>query len=343
MAAYNDRQLADPGIQKTWTGPALFDAQVNGFGGVDFQQDNPTAEDLLSAARSLRHAGCNQFLITLITDRWDKMTARLKHLKSLRSRNTGLQSSIAGWHIEGPFLSSEPGYHGAHKPALMRDPDLSSIRELRDITEKDPLLLTLSPERTGAIKAIEFAVSLGIKISLGHTNASAEIIHDAVKAGATSFTHLGNGCPRELDRHDNILWRVMETPGLTIGLIPDAIHISPALFRLFHKALPPESIFYVSDAMSAAGMPPGKYKLAEGEFEVGEDQVVRQPGKSLFAGSALRPIDGVVRAAKMLGCGWEPAWKKFSETPRKMMGIESPNENVTVEIGDGCAQVVALL
>ena len=140
--------------------------------------------------------------------------ARLRHLRDLRPQSEELQSAIAGWHIEGPFLSSEPGFHGAHDPALMLDPTPAHIQELRAITGNDPLLLTMAPERTGALKAIAEATSLGVKVSLGHTNASAEILRKAVQAGATGFTHLGNGCPRELDRHDNILWRVVETPGV---------------------------------------------------------------------------------------------------------------------------------
>src|SRR2546421_1231862 len=105
----------------------------------------------------------------------------------------------------------------------MLDPTRKHVLELRSLTGDDPVLLTLSPERRDALKAIEVAVSRGMKVSLGHTNASAEVIANAVKAGATAFTHLGNGCPRELDRHDNILWRIFESAGLTVSLIPDRI------------------------------------------------------------------------------------------------------------------------
>ena len=313
--------IADPALEDTWLAPGLLDLQVNGFGGIDFQQDNLTADDLLSATLQLREAGCTRFLLTLITDEWPKLTARLRHLKSLRAQSDELQSVIAGWHIEGPFLSSEPGFHGAHNPSLMADPTPEHIRELRDITGSDPLLLTLAPERAGAIEAIALATSLGIKISLGHTNASAEILRVAVESGATAFTHLGNACPRELDRHDNILWRVLDTPGLTVSLIPDRIHVSDTFFRLVHRVLKPEAIYYTTDAMAAAGAGPGRYKLGALEVEVGEDQIVRQPGQANFAGSALRPSEGVSRAAKMLRGDWQDAWIKFSDTPAKLMGL----------------------
>ena len=303
-----------------WVAPGLVDLQVNGYGGVDFQQDDLTAGDLLKAVRQLRSAGCTRFLLTLITDEWRKLTTRLRHLRTVRSQSKELEAAIAGWHIEGPFLSGEAGFHGAHDPALMLDPTPEHIRELRQITSQTPLLLTMAPEREGALEAIALATSLHMKVSLGHTNASAEQLKRAVAAGASGFTHLGNGCPRELDRHDNILWRVFETPELTAGLIPDRIHVSGPLFRLIHRTLG-ESVYYTTDAMAAAGAGPGRYKLGKLEVEVSEDEVVRQPGKTNFAGSALRPVDGVFRAAEMLGCPWQEAWKRSSIVPAKMMGL----------------------
>jgi N-acetylglucosamine-6-phosphate deacetylase len=301
--------------------PGLVDLQINGYGGIDFQRDDLSVDDLLRVARKLRADGCTRFLLTLITDEWQKLIERLRLVKRLRAQSPELQAAIAGWHIEGPFLSPEPGFHGAHNPAWMLDPTPERIRELRALTGDDPLLLTLAPERNGAIEAISLAVSLGIKISLGHTNASPEVLRRAAQAGATAFTHLGNGCPRELDRHDNIIWRVLETPGLTVSVIPDKIHVSPPLFRLMHRALAPDAIYYTTDAMSAAGAPPGRYHLGAVEVEVGVDQIVRQPGKTNFAGSALRPIDGVIRASEMLNGDWREAWRRASEIPARLMSL----------------------
>ena len=304
-----------------WLAPALFDLQVNGYAGVDFQRDTLTSEELLQAVRRLAADGCTRFLLTLVTDDWPRLTARLQHLRALRAQSAELQSAIAGWHIEGPFLSSEPGYHGAHDPSLTLDPTPAHVRELRALTGGDPLLLTLAPERPGALAAIALAASLGIRVSLGHTNAAAEILERAVAAGATAFTHLGNACPQALDRHDNIVWRALDTPGLTVSLIPDQVHVAPALFRLVHRALPTDAICYVTDAMAAAGAPPGRYTLGRLEFEVGADQVVRQPGRTNLAGSALRPIDGVFRAAQMLDVSWQEVWRGFSDGPAALLGL----------------------
>lgn len=305
-----------------WLAPALVDLQVNGFAGVDFQQDDVSAEELLAATRALRTAGCGRYLLTLITDVWPVLTARLKRIRRLRQMHDELRHAIAGWHIEGPFLSAEPGFHGAHNPAWMLDPTPDHIRELRAITDTDPLLLTIAPERQGALSAIALAASLGVRVSLGHTNASAEILRQAVRAGATGFTHLGNACPQQLDRHDNILWRVLDTRGLAVSLIPDQIHVSPALFRLIHRALPGGLICYITDAMAAAGAPAGSYTIGSLKAVVGEDQIVRHPGGLNYAGSALTPMDGVFRAAQMLGCAWNDVWDGFSIRPAGFAGFE---------------------
>jgi N-acetylglucosamine-6-phosphate deacetylase len=212
---------------------------------------------------------------------------------------------------------------------LMIDPTPDHIRELRAVTGTDPVLLTVAPERRGGIEAIALAVSLGIRVSLGHTNASAEVLDQAVLVGASGFTHLGNACPQQLDRHDNIVWRVLDNELLNVSLIADGIHVSGPLFRLVHKALGSDRIHYTTDAMAAAGAPPGRYTLGALRLEVGPDRAVRQPGQTNYAGSALTPIDGVFRAARMLGCSWREAWAGFSEQPARFMGWSSALERGT--------------
>ncbi len=303
-----------------WLAPCLFDVQVNGYNGVDFQGDDVGLEDLLRAVHGLRQAGCTTFLLTLITDEWPRLLRRLNHLRDLRQQSPELIQAIRGWHLEGPFLSPEPGYHGAHNPAWMLDPSPRHLRELAATVEGDAVLLTMAPERQGVMAAVEAATAMGWKVSLGHSNASAAELAEAIRRGARGFTHLANACPRELDRHDNIVWRVMDGGFNFFSLIPDGMHVSPPLFRLIHRAAGKPRIIYTSDAMAAAGAPPGRYRLGTMELEVGGDQIVRQPGKTNFAGSALRPIEGVLRATKMLGGDWREAWRRYSVNPAALMG-----------------------
>jgi N-acetylglucosamine-6-phosphate deacetylase len=305
-----------------WLAPGLIDLQINGYAGVDFQRDGVTEQQLLRAAAGLSKDGCSRWLLTLITDDWARLMARLRQTKQLRDGNSELKQAIVGWHIEGPFLSPELGFRGAHPPEVMCEPTLAHLEELKSITGDDPVLLTMAAERGGVVDLIPKAREMGMRVSIGHSDSSADELQRSVVAGATGFTHLANGMPQQMDRHDNIVGRVFDTKGLTAGVIPDRIHVSPQMFRTIHKAMPREHIYYTTDAMSAAGAPPGRYTVGRIELEVGADKVVRMPGQTNFAGSALSPIDGIRRAATMLGCSWREVWGFMSTNAAGLMGFE---------------------
>ena len=301
--------------------PPLVDIQINGFAGVDFQNDTCTGADLERAANGLAAAACSRFLLTLITDRWDRMLARLKNYRTLRAASPLLVRRIAGWHLEGPFMSATPGFHGAHPPEFMVAPTPARLCEIKALTGDDPVLITLAPEWAEAPEAIRCARELGFHVWLGHTDATAEQLAAAVAAGAEGYTHLGNGCPPQLHRHDNIVFRVLDEAGLRASVIPDRIHVSPMLFRLFHRALDPARICYTTDAISAGGAGPGIFPLAGMKVEVGPDGIVRQPGKANYAGSSLAPLEGVRRAAEMLRRNPQAVWDFFSTQPEKFIGL----------------------
>jgi N-acetylglucosamine-6-phosphate deacetylase len=315
------KPLAGPSTVSSSILPPLIDLQVNGYGGVDFQQDGLTLEQMEHASLTLVRDGCAGYFATLITCPWEQMLSRLQHLKQLRQSSSVLSRHLLGWHLEGPFLSEEPGFSGAHDACCMLDPTIEHLLAIKAITQDDPCLLTLAPERPGSMPFIQEAQKLGIKVSLGHTNASNTTLNEAHIAGATGFTHLGNACPQALDRHDNILLRALDPACWITGLIPDGIHVSPGLFRLLHRCIPSGQIYYTTDAMAAAGSPPGRYPLGNIELEVGADQIVRHPGRSHFAGSALKPVEGIQRASRMLGCHWSQLWKHVSTIPSEWMGL----------------------
>lgn len=311
-----------PSGQMPWLAPLLFDPQLNGYAGVDFQDPGADADAVESAAAAFAADGGGRFFLTLITDEWPRMLERLRCLRRWRARRPTLRRRIAGWHLEGPFLSPQPGFRGAHNSGLMRDPSPEDFRRLREAAGGDSLWVTLAPERPGALESIRAATALGIRVWLGHTDASADQLRAAFAAGAVGVTHLGNGCPVRLDRADNILWRVFDLPGARCSLIPDSFHVSPPLFRLIHRVLGAECIVYTTDAVAPAGAPPGRYSICGREIEVAADGVVRLPGQpGAFAGSGLRPLAGVARAAAMLGARWREVWAGFTTRPGEWAGI----------------------
>ncbi len=301
--------------------PPLVDIQVNGFAGVDFQRDDCTVDELEYAVAGLAGAGCSRVLLTLITDRWEHLLERLRRYRALRAASPRLQRRIAGWHLEGPFLNPKPGFHGAHPADCMEAPTPAHMQRLKAVVGDEPTLITLAPEWPDSPAAIRCARELGFHVWLGHSDASAGQLAAAVQAGAEGFTHLSNGCPAELHRHDNIVFRVVEESDLRASLIPDRIHVSPLLFRLLHRLLGDARICYTTDAMAAAGAGPGVFPLAGLRLEVGADGVVRQPGKPNYAGSSLAPIDGIRRAAAMLRRAPEEVWPFFSSQPEQFMGL----------------------
>ena len=315
-----------------WLLPPLLDLQVNGFGGIDFQNPALTPAELETAVQALKRHACGGCLLTLITDDWNAMMEKLRRLAAFRRKSGALRSFIRGWHLEGPFLSEKDGYRGMHSARHLIDPAPQHLQDVRAIIGPDPLLLTVAPERPRAFDFIREGCRSEIRFSLGHSAADAEDLARAVAAGATGITHLGNGSPRLWERHDNWFWSVCDRQGLYVGLIPDGIHLPPRTFRGMHRALGSRhSIYLTTDAMSAAGAAPGRYGFWPDTLEVGKDGIVRQPGSEYFAGSALAPDDGVRRAALMLAerpdgprrapVDWQLSWRRFSVTPAAFMGF----------------------
>jgi N-acetylglucosamine-6-phosphate deacetylase len=297
----------------------LFDLQVNGFAGVDFQRP-VSAEALHRACLTMRACGMQRVLATLITDRIEALETKFRALEAFRRQDPLIRECIVGFHLEGPFLSTEPGYRGAHDPQWMRDPHWEVFAPLQEAAGGLIRLVTLAPERVGSAPFIRRAVQSGVRIALGHTNACDDAISAAIDAGTTLCTHLGNGCPTTLHRHDNIIQRLLARDELTACFIPDGIHLPPMVLRNLIRAKDPAKVILTTDAMAAAGAPPGRYTIGAIELEVGADGVVRLPGSAHFAGSALRLDHGVANAARWLDISLEEAAVFASSIPAVALG-----------------------
>ncbi|MEA3213445.1 MAG: N-acetylglucosamine-6-phosphate deacetylase [Chthoniobacter sp.] len=303
--------------------PALFDLQVNGFAGVDFQQPAVTLDDLRRAVAALRAHQTQGILLTLITDEIDALCRKFERIEQLCRAEAELAGTICGYHLEGPWLSPEPGYCGAHSADRMRAPSLPDYRRLQAAAGGRIRLITLAPEWPGSPGFISEVTRAGTIVSLGHTNASEGQIDEAIRAGATLCTHLGNGVPMILPRHDNIIQRLLARDELTACLIPDGAHLPPFMLRNLFRAKPPGRVILTTDCMAAAAAPPGRYRLGTMEVE-SAGGVVRVPGQANLAGSSLTPDRGVANAAAWLRISAADAGALFSTTPARLFGITLP-------------------
>ena len=299
----------------------LFDFQVNGFAGVDFQSDDLSLEAMRHAVDVLHQHKMEAIFFTLITDEVDKLCRRFERIEQLRAQDEKIESTICGYHLEGPWISSEPGYHGAHPVEYVIAPDLEDYRRLRDAAGGHLKLITLAPEVEGTDSIMDAAKQDGIRISLGHTNASEEAIDRAICAGATLATHVGNAVPAEIHRHDNVVQRLLARDELIACLIPDGIHLPPFVLKNYFRAKPEGRVFFTTDCMAAAGSPPGRYTIGPHELEVGVDGVVRLPGDTRFAGSSLTLDQGVENIVKWLGLECGEAVRLCSTHAAKHFGI----------------------
>jgi N-acetylglucosamine-6-phosphate deacetylase len=264
------------------------DLQVNGYAGVDFNGDAVTADDLHRACERLERDGVERCLIAVITDDLDAMCRRLSALAAMRARDPVAGRVIAGFHIEGPFLSGVDGYRGAHPRDAIRRADPDAAKRLLDAAAGLARIVTLAPEQDPGFTVSRMLASQGIVVSAGHTDASIDMLRGAIDAGVTMFTHLGNGCPMTLHRHDNIVQRVLNlSDRLMISFIADGAHVPFVALRNYLRLVPPERCLVVTDCIAPAGLGPGRYTLGKWDIVVGDDMVPRSPDGSHFVGSGV--------------------------------------------------------
>ncbi|MFO1512037.1 MAG: hypothetical protein U1F83_03840 [Verrucomicrobiota bacterium] len=235
--------------------PGLFDLQVNGFGGVDFNNPTTPGEDVLRAIDLIRATGVTRFLPTLITSSFERFA------QCARTLTDANHAAIVGLHMEGPYIAAEDGPRGAHPREHVSRASIDDFERRQEAAGGKIRLVTLAPEVPGAMPLIEYLVGRGVRVAIGHTAATPEQILDAIKAGATLSTHLGNGCAQQLPRHPNFLWEQLAADELGASLIADGHHLPPATLKAMLRAKTPARTILITDATAAAGCAPGRYEL----------------------------------------------------------------------------------
>lgn len=306
-----------------WLAPGLVDLQVNGYGGVDLNEDGCDIATIARLTRMLAAAGTTTFLPTIITADVVSMSSRLRAIVHARAGNSNVAGAIPCIHVEGPYISPEDGYRGAHPVADVRPPSVEEFDALQTAADGLIRLVTLSPHWPDVEEFIGALRMRGVVVSLGHTPASPDQIRRAVDAGATLSTHLGNGLAAVLPRHSNPLWTQLAEDRLTAAFIVDGAHLPADTLRVMLRAKGVERSVLVSDSVALGGLAQGHYRShIGGEVTVHADGTIRMRDGGLLAGSGIMLKDAVARAPNMSGCTLGQAIRMATSNPADVLGLK---------------------
>ena len=289
--------------------PGFVDAHINGIAGVDFLSADADGHE--RAAEALAAAGVVAYQPTLVSSPPEAYDAALAAAAAAMAAPDG-GARVLGVHLEGPFLSRE--WPGAHDPSNLREPDPELAERL---CEAGPVtMVTLAPELEGALELVELLVGRGITVSVGHSDADAATAHAAFDRGATAITHVHNAHRRWRPRDPGPAGVALVRPDVWVQAIVDGVHLAPE--SALGAFLAARSRFcLVTDAVEAAGMPPGSYRLGDREVHV-EDGAVRLADGTL-AGSVLT-MDAAVRNLVASGAELADAVHAASTAPARLLG-----------------------
>jgi N-acetylglucosamine-6-phosphate deacetylase len=294
--------------------PGLLDLQVNGFAGIDFNAQDLTASRVSAALDALRATGVTRCLPTLITSSFEEFARNARVIAGLS------HAGIAGIHMEGPYLSPEDGARGAHPARHLREAAVDDFERRQSAAEGTIRLVTLAPEVPGALALIEHLVAAGVRVALGHTAAAPAQIADAIAAGATLATHVGNGCAQMLPRHPNVIWEMLAADALFASLIVDGHHMPASTVKTMVRAKGKERTILISDAIAAAGCAPGRYTIGGVACDLGEDGRVSLPDTPYLAGSSLRLNDAIANTVRFTSCSLHDVASMASTIPAAYLG-----------------------
>jgi N-acetylglucosamine-6-phosphate deacetylase len=306
-----DSQIAAVGLSPAGESglavPGFVDLQVNGFAGIDFLSASPA--DYQTAGVALAAAGVTAFQPTLITS---PAGALLAALATAAAAQEACPIRMLGAHLEGPFLS--PAWPGTHPPEHLREPD-------RDLAEKllaaGPVAaVTLAPELPGGLELVGALTARGVSVRIGHTDADAPTAHAAFDRGASAITHIHNAHRRFAPRDPGPAGAALARDDVTVTAIVDGVHLASETVTTVRRAVG-RRLCLVSDAIAAAGLGDGRYRLGEVEVEVRDGRSTRADGT--LAGS-VQPLDAAVRRLVEGGATLAEAIHAASRAPALLAG-----------------------
>jgi N-acetylglucosamine-6-phosphate deacetylase len=312
---------AGPEPGDTFLSPGFVDLQVNGFGGVDFNNPTTSVERIGRALDAMFATGVTRCLPTVITGNPDVMVACLRNLRRAQMELPHGRA-IAGFHVEGPHIGIEDGPRGAHPAKWVRPPDFEEFGRWQQATDGNIRLVTLSPHWAEAPAYILALSKAGVATSIGHTGATADQIAAAADAGAVLSTHLGNATYKLVQKFPNSLWDQLADDRLHASFIVDGLHLDPAFLRVAVRAKSIDRTILVTDAAAPAGGKQGPYRLGEIDVELTEDDRVVMTGTRKLAGSSLRMHQAVEKLIRIASVSLQDAVQTATVNPARVIGLE---------------------
>jgi N-acetylglucosamine-6-phosphate deacetylase len=272
--------------------PGFLDIQLNGYAGIDYSDarlsksgPDEAIERMTALVRAISASGTTRHLPTIITNAPERIIANCAAIAAAVRRSSLLATAIVGIHVEGPFISPLDGPRGAHELRYVRDPSWSEFCKWQDAAEGLIRVVTLAPERNGALDMIERLSEAGVVAAIGHTDATPRQIRDAIAAGARLSTHLGNGSHAVLPRLKNYIWEQLGSDELWASIIADGFHLPRAVIRTMARAKGLDRLVLISDAAFLAGASPGIHRWGDTVVEVHGDGHLGVAGTEFLAGA----------------------------------------------------------
>ena len=300
------------------------DLQVNGYAGVDFNAPGLTVEAVKEVTDRLASDGTAGFMPTLVTGDPEMLISTVRTVMAARRKYAVCEKAILGFFLEGPFISDQPGAVGTHPVEWVHAPDLALFNRFQDAAEGLVRMVNVAAEVPGMPAFVKAIADTGVTVALGHQLAKSPAdIEDCIAAGAKAFTHLGNGIPNEVNRHDNIVYTALVEDRASVMFIPDGFHLPKTVLKTYVRAVPLARLVAVSDCSYPGGLPPGTYER-NGSISVLEPSgFLRCGGTQLLHGSSCLLAEAV-RTLQSPEVGLSPAEcaTVARDNPLRLVGLE---------------------
>ncbi len=312
---------AGPADEELWLAPGFIDLQVNGYRGCDLNSDTVDPDAVIFLTHKLIATGVTTFLPTVITGSEERITKALRAIAKARRASPLVTHAIPFVHVEGPHISAEDGYRGAHQREHVRPPSVAEFERWQAASGNLVGMVTVSPHWDDAPHYISALAASGTVVSIGHTHATSAQIHSATDAGALLSTHLGNGVADPLPRHPNLVWAQLAEDRLTATFIADGHHLPPDTLKAMLRAKSVERSILVSDTVALAGLPAGVYDTPiGGHVEISSDGRLTMMGTHFLAGAAHPLKDGIANVANLGAFSLGDAVRMATENPGRLTG-----------------------